>query len=350
VAESEDDGLGEVLRGLVAWLDARDAPFRHEAIGHQRPVAGYSGQTLLVDLRRTDAEGVHAERLAVKLPPSGPAIVPTYDYSLLARVQEAVAERGVPAAVPARVELDPAWIGTPFFVMPAVEGDVFGEIPVLDRRLSRAEPVRNSRVHTAYLDVLADIHRIDWRACGLDDVVPCRDDTAELDHWRAYLAWFTGGEMLVPQLADAFAWCEANRPAGEPDPSLLWGDVRLGNMIFDAGANPVAVLDWEMATIGSAEHDLAWLLTLAATQDELVGRTVPGFLDRVASLRRYETRLGRPVRDLEWYEVFAMVRSTAIMTRISYLNGLRGEPVMLPIADNPILDQLARRIDAASGR
>jgi hypothetical protein len=38
------------------------------------------------------------------------------------------------------------------------------------------------------------------------------------------------------------------------------------------------------------------------------------------------------------------------MTRISYLNGLRGEPVMLPIADNPILDQLARRIDAASGR
>ena len=105
-----------------------------------------------------------------------------------------------------------------------------------------------------------------------------------------------------------------------------------------------------MATIGAAEHDLGWTLTLQATQDEMIRRTVPGFLDRDAVVARYEARLGRSVQHLEFYEVFAMVRSTAIMTRISILNERRGEPSVLPVADNPILDLLARRIREATAR
>jgi aminoglycoside phosphotransferase (APT) family kinase protein len=340
--------LDDVLLGLMAWLDRDAAPARHELLGCERPATGYSGETLLVDVRVVDDDGTHDERLAVKLPPTGPAIFPVYDHVLQAGVQEAVAAAGIPAAVPARAELDPGWIGRPFLVMAAVEGDIFGEIPVLDRRLKGAEPHENAKVHTGYLDVLAAIHRVDWAGSGLAGVVPRRDNAAEVAHWRAYLAWYTDGTSVVPALVEALDWCEANRPVAEPEPSLLWGDVRLGNVVFGADRVPVAVLDWEMATIGSAEHDLAWALTLQGTQDELIGRTLPGFLDHDASVRRYEVGLGRPVADLEWYEIFAMVRSTAIMTRITYLNDLRGEPAMLPIADNPILDQLARRIEAAA--
>jgi hypothetical protein len=50
------------------------------------------------------------------------------------------------------------------------------------------------------------------------------------------------------------------------------------------------------------------------------------------------------VQDLEWYEIFAFVRSTAIMTRVAHLQALAGEPEMFPIADNPILGILQRRI------
>ena len=116
--------------------------------------------------------------------------------------------------------------------------------------------------------------------------------------------------------------------------------MRLENVILDDDLRPVAVLDWEMASLGAAEHDLAWLTTLQATQDALVGRTVDGFLAVDEVIATYEARLGRPVRDLAWYEALAALRTTAILTRIAHLNEQRGEPNFFPIADNPIVDRL----------
>ena len=61
-------------------------------------------------------------------------------------------------------------------------------------------------------------------------------------------------------------------------------------------------------------------------------------------MARFEELSGRAVRDLEWYETLAMVRSTAVMTRISVLRREAGEPLMLPIEDNPLLDLLTGRL------
>lgn len=337
-----------VLEGLAAWLDHRRAPSTHEVVGHVAPDAGYSSETLLVDVARTEGGQVHDERIVVKLPPAGPAIFDRYDFALQARVQEAAAAAGIPTAVPAIAEEDPRWVGAPFLVMPAVAGHVLGEAPVFDPVLAEADPADNTAFHGRYLDLVADINRVDWHAAGLVDVVPRRDAGAELAHWRRYLDWYADGDDLVPALTEALAWCEAHRPDDEPDPSLLWGDVRMGNLVVDDDRTVRAVLDWEMASIGAAEHDLAWTLTLDATLAGLVHRTVPGFLDHDACVRRYEVRLGRPVQDLAWYEVLAAVRSTAIMSRIGHLDEQRGKASMLPLADNPILDMLRRRIDEAS--
>ncbi len=337
-----------VLAGLVSWLDERSAPSTHAVVGHESPAAGYSSETLLVDIERTDAGEVHCRRIVLKLPPRGPAIFDRYDFPMQARVQEAAAESGIPTATPVATEDDPRWMGAPFLVMPAVEGLIFSATPVLDRRLSKADPIGNAAFHARFIELIADINRIDWRGAGLDGVVPRRDNAAELGYWRAYLDWYADGEDLVPALAAALRWCEAHRPEDDPSPSLLWGDVRLENLIVDDDRTPLAVLDWEMATIGAAEHDLAWMLALDATQHALIGRTVPGFLDHDACVQRYEASLGRPMRDLEWYEVLAAVRSTAIMSRIAHLNDQRGEPNLLAVADNPILDLLARRIDEVS--
>lgn len=338
-----------VLGDLVAWLDEQSASSTHAVTGHETPAAGYSSRTILVEVARTEAGVVHDERLVLKLPPAGPAIFDRYDFAMQARLQEAASASGIPTATPARAEQDPHWLGAPFLVMPAVDGQVFSEVPALDKRLAKAEPSVNERFHGRFLDLLADIHRIDWRAAGLAGAVPQRDNQAELAYWRAYLDWYADGERIVPVLDEALAWCEANRPASEPEPSLLWGDVRMGNVIVGDDRTPLAVLDWEMATIGAAEHDLAWILSLDATQAALMQRTVPGFLDHDDCVARYEARLGRPVQDLEWYEILASVRSTAIMTRISHLNARRGEDNFFPIADNPILDLLVGRIERATG-
>ena len=91
-----------------------------------------------------------------------------------------------------------------------------------------------------------------------------------------------------------------------------------------------------MTSVGAPEHDLAWFTSLDLTMHALFGeapRRVPRpGRDRSA---RFEELSGRPVRDLDWYETLAMVRSTAIMTRIGYLRRDAGEPLMLPIDDNP---------------
>lgn len=335
------------LAGLVAWLDAMTPGSDHEVTAVDRPTAGYSSETMLIDVRRSDAHGVHDERIVVKVPPPGPAIFPEYDFSLQAQVQEAVSAAGIPTAVPARAEDDRRWMAMPFLTMPAVAGHIVGEVPALDRRLTAEDPQTQAALHTTFLHLVADINRIDWRSAGLRDVVPRRDNAAHLAYWRDYLAWYADGEVVVPALVTALDWCAANRPVIEPEPSLQWGDVRLENLIVDDRWQPRAVLDWEMTAIGAAEHDLAWLLTLQDTQDALVGRTVPGFADHDASVRTYEARLGRPVHDLAWYEVFAAVRSTAILSRIGHLNDRRGEPNFFPVADNPILDLLATRIEQA---
>lgn len=341
----DDDAI---LAGLESWLDATRPASTHTVTGHEVPSAGYSSRTMLVDLTRTDDGGDHVEHIVLKAPPRDHAIFDRYDFAMQARVQEVAAEAGIPTASPASAEGDSRWIGAPFLVMPLVEGQIFGEVPALDRRLSRADPSVNESFHVRFLELVADINSIDWRAAGLDGVVPKRDNTAELAYWRHYLDWYAGGEALVPALNTALDWCGSTRPEDEPPPSLLWGDVRMGNVILDGDRNPLAVIDWEMATIGAAEHDLAWMLTLDATQEALMQQTVPGFLDHDACVARYESRIGRPVRALPWYEVLATIRSSAIMARIAHLNDLRGEPNYYPIDDNPILDLLDERIRAAS--
>ncbi len=360
------------LAGLASWLDAQTPGTTHEIIAIDRPAAGYSSETALVDVRHTAPSGTSrlssatsawsqsegnrgaedrpaGERLVVKLPPAGSAIFPTYDFALQARVQEAAAAAAIPTAVPARSEEDERWLGVPFLVMPAVEGHIVGEVPAIDRRLTGAAPEANRALHTTFVHLVADINRLrpgDGPTASLDGVVPQRDNAAELAYWRDYLDWYAGGEVLVPTLERAFDWCVAHRPAVEPEPSLRWGDVRLENVILDESGAPAAVLDWEMASFGAAEHDLAWLTTLQATQDALVGRTVAGFLDLDEVVGAYEARLGRQVQDLAWYEALAALRTTAILCRIAHLNDLRGEPNFFPIADNPILDLLLARIGA----
>ncbi len=387
-----DPGIGR-LAGLAAWLDGQAPGTTHQVVAVERPAAGYSSETALVDVRCHPAphhpdsgttvaspgppawsrnegsspsgstvaspvppawsqnEGGEAgegsdgavERLVVKLPPPGPAIFPAYDFALQARVQEAVAAAGIPAPAPARSEADERWLGAPFLVMPAVDGHVVGSVPAFDRRLTAAGAGANRALHTAFVHLVADVNQVDWRAAGLDGVLPHRDNAAELAYWRDYLDWYADGEVLVPALVAALDWCAAHPPAREPEPALRWGDVRLENVILDDDLHPVAVLDWEMASLGAAEHDLAWLTTLQATQDALVGRRVDGFLDLAEVVATYEARLGRPVQDLAWYEALAALRSTAILTRIAHLNDRRGGPNFFPIADNPMLDLLAGR-------
>jgi aminoglycoside phosphotransferase (APT) family kinase protein len=336
--------LDEVAAGIARWLSARRGVADLVLTRCDRPTDGLSSDTLMVDARGTRAGVPYEESLVVRRAPSGPGVFPEYDLAGQARVQDAVAERGIPAAAPVELEDDPAWVGGVFMAMPAIAGHIPNQAPAFDTWIKASSPDEQRMLSESFFDVLASIHRVEWQTAGLAGAVPDRSVDAEIARWRQYLEWYADGDVVVPGLNDALAWCAAHRPKAEPAPTLIWGDVRLGNVIFDDARQPRAVLDWEMTGIGPPEHDIAWYLSLDAVQHELFGRSVPGFLDRGAALARYEARLGRALVDLDWYEIFAMVRSTAIMTRLNVLQLQAGQPPLLPLADNPFIDILARRI------
>lgn len=336
--------LDEVAAGIARWLATRRGVDDLVVTRCERPADGLSSDTLMVDARGTRDGHAYEESVVVRRAPSGAGVFPEYDLAVQARVQDAVAEQGIPAAAPVELETNTAWVGGVFMAMPAIAGHIPNQAPAFDRWINAASREEQRALSESFFDVVATIHRVDWRAAGLEAVVPDRGLDAELARWAHYLDWYADGEVVVPGLHDALVWCAERRPPTEPPRTLVWGDVRLGNVIFDDDRRPLAVLDWEMTGIGAPEHDVAWYFALDAIQHELFHRSVPGFLDRDGARARYEARLGRALVDLDWFEIFAIVRSSAIMTRLNVLQERAGQPPLLPLADNPFLDILARRI------
>ena len=100
---------------------------------------------------------------------------------------------------------------------------------------------------------------------------------------------------------------------------LSWGDARIGNVLY-RDFEPVAVLDWEMAALGPAELDLAWLVTLHAFFEDVAKPFglpgLPDLLRREDVVATYESLTGYTPRDLDFYCVYAATRHAIIMSRI----------------------------------
>jgi len=328
-----------VADGLARWLAHRHGVGPVVIDQLRRPSSGYSSETVFAEASWSTERGPEHRSLVVRMPPAGIGTFDRHDLGAELEAQLAAAAAGVPVADP-EVEVDPGWLGAPFMVMPKVEGHIIGALAHRDRWLLRLDEGDRGYVYRNFITTLVAVHRADTAAAP---DVPRRDNLAELDFWAQYLGWSTGGSP-VGTLVDALAWCRHHRPSTEPPGALLWGDARFENTVFGDDLLPRAVLDWDMTSIGAPEHDLAWFTSLDLITQSLFGERLAGFPDRSTTVALFEEHSGRAVRDLEWYETLAMVRSTAVMTRIGYLRREAGEPVLLPIEDNPILDLLASRL------
>ncbi len=332
-----DDAL--LAAGVTRWLSCRQDLDDPVVTGLDRPSAGFSSETVVVGVGWSEGGVPLHKYVVIRMAPPDEGTFHDYDLRAQWQAQMAASEAGVPVADPV-VESDPGWLGDPFMVMPRVEGHIIGAVAHLDRWLSGQSRFDQTRLYRSFLTTLTDIHRADITAVP---EVPRRDNRAELDYWDDYLLWSSGGSP-APLLVETLAWCRRHQPGAEPEPALLWGDARFENMVFGDDLRPQAVLDWDMASVGAPEHDLAWFTSLDLTMHHLFGTRIDGFPSRDETISLFEAAQGRLVRDLEWYETLAMVRSTAIMNRIGYLRLAAGEPLMLPIDDNPILDLLRSRI------
>jgi aminoglycoside phosphotransferase (APT) family kinase protein len=339
-ARREDKVLSE---GLARWVAAHpgevpggsggDDPAPAAVTGVTHADGGLANETLLVEL------GPGRDGMVVRLPPLDPTF-PDYDLAPQAAVQNAVAASGVPAPAPAVVETDASWVGTPFLAMPRVRGDIAGPAPVFDPFVRDADPARQLLLHDGLIDSVAAIHAVPWEAAGLGRVLAGPRLRDLVDHWAAYVEWSSEGDPL-PALSEALDWCGRHVPP-ERDAVLLWGDVRLGNLVFDDDGRVVAVLDLDLAAVGPREMDLGWHFGLEFMMEELFGQRVTGFPSKTATLQRYEARTATTTQDLPWHEVFALARALAINDRHQRI---AADPRR---RDNPMGAVLLGRLEAAA--
>jgi aminoglycoside phosphotransferase (APT) family kinase protein len=230
-------------RSLSAWLAVSLPGYRGPADLLQFK-GGQSNPTFL--LRASSGDYVLRKQPPGKLLPSAHAVDREF------RVMGALAGSAVP--VP-RMRLycdDPAVIGTPFYVMDFVRGRIFN-----DPLLPELAPAERASLYREMAEKLAALHEFDWRSAGLDDFG--RHEAyveRQLARWGRPFA--PGGGADSPVMGRLLAWLSEHRPAAD-ECCLIHGDYRLGNLMFAPEAPEiVAVLDWELATLGHPLADLAF--------------------------------------------------------------------------------------------
>jgi aminoglycoside phosphotransferase (APT) family kinase protein len=236
-------------------------------------------------------------------------------------VQSALAGSPVPVAPMRLLCRDEGIIGTMFYVMDHVPGRVFP-----DRTLPGVSPADRAAMYDDMNRVMAALHQVDWQAVGLERYGrPQAYVARQIDRWtRQYIAADAGE---VPEMDRLMQWLPAHAPATD-ETAIAHGDFRLGNLIFHpTEPRVVAVLDWELSTLGHPLADLGyncipWRLPLAL--EGLQGVDAPGIPDEAAYVAAYCQRTGRAgVPELDFFVVFSLFRWAAIAAGV-YRRALDG--------------------------
>jgi aminoglycoside phosphotransferase (APT) family kinase protein len=297
-----------VRRPLEAWLDQRRLGSRRVEV--ERIGEGHSNITFLV--RRG------GERLVLRRPPRPP--LPPSAHDVLREARLLTALRDTPARVPRVLAAcdDESILGVPFYVMDEVRGTVVTASlpPALD------EPAERERLGYELVDALAEIHAVDWRACGLEGFgKPSGYLERQLRRFAGL--WEHNRTREVPRVEELRDWLGRTLPESPPA-TIVHGDYRLGNVMVadEAPARIVAIFDWEMSTIGDPLADVGYLTVTWAQRDDpadtmwsSLGAVTRrgGFPSRDELVAYYEERTGRSMSDLRWYQTLALWKATVFM-------------------------------------
>jgi aminoglycoside phosphotransferase (APT) family kinase protein len=303
---------------LAPWFAAHvegagDDPLEAELIA-----GGRSNLTYVI------RDGTHS--WVLRRPPLGHVVETAHDMTREHRVMSALAATDVPVPRVYASCDDSSVIGAPFYVMERVEGRVLRELA----EIQTLTPPEAERCSHALVDVLAALHAVDYEAVGLGDFG--RPDgflARNVARWGKQ--WQANKTRELPAIDELARRLDAALPASGAA-TIVHGDYRLDNTMLaptDAG-RIVAVLDWEMSTLGDPLTDLALLLVywdgggaelpFASTRGV---SQVAGFMPTGEVITRYAARSGRSIEHLDFYVVFALYKLAVILEGINarYLMG-----------------------------
>ncbi len=256
-------------------------------------------------LASADTEYVLRRKPPGKLLPSAHAVDREY------RVITALATTGVPVPRTYALCEDAAVVGTPFYIMEYVKGRV-----LIDNLLPNETPAGRAGIYGSMIDVLARIHTVDWRAVGLAEFgKPGNYYARQIHRWSTqYRASET---EKIEAMEHLMVWLPEHIPPAD-ETTLVHGDYRLGNLlIHPTEPRVVAVLDWELSTLGHPLGDLAYHCMPYHLGRELYegfsGKDLGGIPPEEDYLADYCQRTGRTsIPDWDFYVAFGMFRLAAI--------------------------------------
>jgi aminoglycoside phosphotransferase (APT) family kinase protein len=261
--------------------------------------------------------------LVLRRPPLR-AVRPTaHDVAREHRVLSALAGTVVPVPRPVHLCTDPAVLGAPFYLMERVDGVIARS--TLPPGYAESAADRVAMTH-ALVDVLADLHAVDPDAVGLTGFGRPEGYLArQLRRWQG--EWQALRDADRPAVDALAAELGTRLPTGPAAPSgpVVHGDYRLDNVMLDATdpARVVAVLDWEMSTLGDPLADVGLLVVYwqqgrpadAPVVTPSVTR-LPGFPTAEQVVERYAARTGRDVSALPWYVGFGFFKLAVVVAGI----------------------------------
>jgi aminoglycoside phosphotransferase (APT) family kinase protein len=313
--------LEEFLRAALPGIEG---PVRLRQFG-----SGYSNLTYLVTCRDPDGE----RQLVLRRPPVGSRVRHAHDMLREHQILAALHPVYPLAPRPLAACADPAVLGAPFYLMERVPGTILRGAAAPGAELP---PATARRLAEVFIDNLADVHALDWRAAGL----------AELGRPEGYVERQVRGwvERYRAARTDEIPDLEATaaRLLGAIPPAsgaaLVHNDYKYDNLVLDP-EDPTrlrAVLDWEMATVGDPLLDLGTSIGYwveAGDPAELrryaFGPTaVPGSLTRAELVERYARRSGRDVAGLAYHHAFGLFKIAVIAQQIyvRFRQGLTRDP------------------------
>jgi aminoglycoside phosphotransferase (APT) family kinase protein len=323
----------EAARGILAgWLAGQLPAATAVEVGpiSSPSFTGFSNETLLFDATWSEDGTPRREALVLRVQPTQHTVFLEADFEHQYRVLRTLAEHTrVPVPPVKWYEADDTYLGAPFFLMGKVEGRVPQDNPPYTLQgwlLEESTPAARRTLVESGLDALAAVHRVDWRALGLEVLSKPQYGALgfeqQLRYYERSYEWAEREAGFdAPAVARAtLEWVQAHAPSSDPEITLCWGDARINNQLFGPDDRVVAVLDWEMVTLADPMMDLGWWLFLDRHFHEgMPAPRMEGFPTREEMVAHYEQVSGRAARDLDFYEVFAGLRFAVVMLRIATL-------------------------------
>jgi aminoglycoside phosphotransferase (APT) family kinase protein len=297
---------------LEAYLKEHIPEFSGPIVVEQFP-SGYSNLTYL--LRAGDRE------LVLRRPPFGANIKTAHDMAREYRILSHLVNVYPKVPQPLIYCEDESVLGAPFYVMERVKGVILRARPPKGLDLP---PTLMQSLSEAFIDNLVELHAVDYEAAGLGDLG--RPDGYVARQVKGWTERYKNARTDdIPDIEQVAAWLAEHQPP-EAGASLIHNDYKYDNLVLDPKdlSSILAVLDWEMATIGDPLMDLGTTLgywidpddpdELQAVQFCLT--TLPGNLNREQLVERYTQKSGRDVSYMLFYYVYALFKIAVIVQQI----------------------------------